>query len=112
MTDHSEGMSYLHNLPRRLVTMIGSVNLDQGANHVQGGRLVLDLDTHRAVVDGARDELHRLTLQEISRIRAATPDAVRMTGSLRIEDSAAGLADCALQMSALRARLEAFLGQR
>jgi lipopolysaccharide export system protein LptA len=36
----------------RLVTMIGGVNLDQGANHVQGGRLVLDLDTHRAVMDG------------------------------------------------------------
>jgi len=42
----------IYDVPRRLVTMIGSVNLDQGANHVQGGRLVLDLDTHRAVVDG------------------------------------------------------------
>ena len=42
----------IYDVPRRLVTMIGGVNLDQGANHVQGGRLVLDLDTHRAVVDG------------------------------------------------------------
>ena len=42
----------IYDVPRRLVTMIGSVNLDQGANHVQGGRLVLDLDTHHAVVDG------------------------------------------------------------
>ena len=42
----------IYDVPRRLVTMIGAVNLDQGANHVQGGRLVLDLDTHRAVVDG------------------------------------------------------------
>ena len=32
--------------------MIGGVTLDQGANHVQGGRLVLDLDSHRAVMDG------------------------------------------------------------
>ena len=32
--------------------MIGGVNLDQGANTVQGGRLVLDLDTGRAVMDG------------------------------------------------------------
>jgi len=49
-TAHSEFAIY--DVPRRLVTMIGAVNLDQGANHVQGGRLVLDLDTHRAVVDG------------------------------------------------------------
>jgi lipopolysaccharide export system protein LptA len=42
----------IYDVPRRLVTMIGGVNLDQGANHVQGGRLVLDLDTHRAVMDG------------------------------------------------------------
>jgi gamma-glutamylputrescine oxidase len=40
---------------------------------------------------------------EMGRIRAATPDAVRMTGSLRIEDTDAGRADCAKQAAALRA---------
>jgi glycine/D-amino acid oxidase-like deaminating enzyme len=47
--------------------------------------------------------LHRLTLDEMARMRAATPDAIRMTGSLRIEDTEAGIADCAAQAAALRA---------
>ena len=51
-TETATGQFAIYDVPRRLVTMIGAVNLDQGANHVQGGRLVLDLDTHRAVVDG------------------------------------------------------------
>ena len=51
-TETARSQYAIYDVPRRLVTMIGSVNLDQGANHVQGGRLVLDLDTHRAVVDG------------------------------------------------------------
>ncbi len=42
----------IYDLDRRLVTMIGGVVLDRGANHVQGGRLVLDLDSGRAVMDG------------------------------------------------------------
>jgi lipopolysaccharide export system protein LptA len=42
----------IYDLDTRLVTMIGSVRLTQGANHVQGGRLVLDLDSGRAVMDG------------------------------------------------------------
>ena len=42
----------IYDLDRRLVTMIGGVHLTQGANRVQGGRLVLDLDSHRAVMDG------------------------------------------------------------
>lgn len=42
----------IYDLDRRIVTMIGSVTLTQSANHVQGGRLVLDLDSHRAVMDG------------------------------------------------------------
>ena len=42
----------IYDVPRRIVTMIGAVTLDQGSNHVQGARLVLDLDSHRAVMDG------------------------------------------------------------
>ena len=42
----------IYDLDRRLVTMIGGVTLDRGQNHVQGGRLVLDLDTGRAVMEG------------------------------------------------------------
>ncbi|HWT11275.1 MAG TPA: LptA/OstA family protein [Allosphingosinicella sp.] len=42
----------IYDLDRRLVTMIGGVTLTRGESHVQGGRLVLDLDTGRAVMDG------------------------------------------------------------
>jgi len=44
----------IYDLDRRIVTMIGGVRLTQGANRVQGGRLVLDLDSGRAVMDGGR----------------------------------------------------------
>ena len=42
----------IYDLNRRLVTMIGDVTLTRGPSHVQGGRLVLDLDSGRAVMDG------------------------------------------------------------
>ena len=42
----------IYDLDRRLVTMIGGVTLTRGQSHVQGGRLVLDLDSGRAVMDG------------------------------------------------------------
>ena len=51
-TETARSQFAIYDVPRRIVTMIGGVNLDQGANHVQGGRLVLDLDSHRAVMDG------------------------------------------------------------
>ena len=42
----------IYDLDRRLVTMIGGVTLNRGESHVEGGRLVLDLDSGRAVMDG------------------------------------------------------------
>lgn len=51
-TETARSQFAIYDVPRRIITMIGGVNLDQGANHVQGGRLVLDLDSHRAVMDG------------------------------------------------------------
>ncbi len=42
----------IYDLDRRLVTMIGGVTLTRGQSHVQGGRLVLDLESGRAVMDG------------------------------------------------------------
>ncbi len=42
----------IYDLDRRLVTMIGAVSLDRGASNVRGGRLVLDLESGRAVMDG------------------------------------------------------------
>jgi len=42
----------IYDLDRRLVTMIGDVTLTRGQSQVHGGRLVLDLDSGRAVMDG------------------------------------------------------------
>ena len=44
--------SAIYDLNERIVTMLGNVQLNQGQNVVRGGRLVLDLDTGRAVMDG------------------------------------------------------------
>ena len=46
----------IYDLDRRLVTMIGAVTLTRGQSHVQGGRLVLDLDSGRAVLDGGTQD--------------------------------------------------------
>lgn len=43
----------VYDLNRRLITMIGAVTLEQGANTVRGGRLTINLDTGRAVIDGS-----------------------------------------------------------
>jgi lipopolysaccharide export system protein LptA len=51
-TETAQGNFAIYDVDRRLVTMIGNVRLVQGANRVQGGRLVLDLNSHRAVMDG------------------------------------------------------------
>jgi glycine/D-amino acid oxidase-like deaminating enzyme len=79
-----------------------------GAAGRNGGFLLAGLayPHHRMSALLGRDRaaaLYRLTLDEMDRIRAATPSAVGITGSLRIEDSEAGLADCAAHAEALRA---------
>jgi lipopolysaccharide export system protein LptA len=51
-TETAQGNFAIYDVDRRLVTMIGNVRLVQGTNRVQGGRLVLDLNSHRAVMDG------------------------------------------------------------
>lgn len=44
----------VYDLNRRVITMIGGVSLEQGGtNTVNGGRLTLNLDTGRAVIDGS-----------------------------------------------------------
>jgi lipopolysaccharide export system protein LptA len=61
-TETARSQYAIYDLPRGIVTMIGAVNLDQGSNHVQGGRLVLDLDSHRAVLDGGGRVTGRFTV--------------------------------------------------
>ena len=42
----------IYDLDRKLVTLIGNVQLNRENNQVNGSRLVIDLDSGRAVVDG------------------------------------------------------------
>ncbi len=52
--DQTARSSYaIYDLNRRVITMLGAVTLTQGTNTVNGGRLTLNLDTGRAVVDGS-----------------------------------------------------------
>lgn len=44
----------IYDLNRRLITMVGNVQLTQGGgNTVNGGRLTINLDTGRATIDGS-----------------------------------------------------------
>jgi lipopolysaccharide export system protein LptA len=43
----------IYDLNRRVMTMLGAVTLTQGGNKVNGGRLTINLDTGRAVIDGS-----------------------------------------------------------
>jgi lipopolysaccharide export system protein LptA len=43
----------IYDLNARVITMLGGVALTQGSNTVNGGRLTINLDTGRAVIDGA-----------------------------------------------------------
>jgi len=51
-SETARGQFAIYDLNKRIITMIGGVTLTRGASNVNGGRLVLDLDTGRAVVDG------------------------------------------------------------
>jgi lipopolysaccharide export system protein LptA len=42
----------VYDLDRRLITLIGNVQLNRDQNQVNGSRLVIDLDSGRAVIDG------------------------------------------------------------
>ncbi len=51
-TETARGQIAIYDLPRRIITMVGGVQLSQRGNVVNGGRLVIDLNSGRAVVDG------------------------------------------------------------
>jgi lipopolysaccharide export system protein LptA len=51
-TETAKGDFGIYDLNRKLITLIGNVQLNQQQNQVNGSRLVIDLDSGRAVVDG------------------------------------------------------------
>ncbi|SFS03224.1 LptA/OstA family protein [Sphingomonas jatrophae] len=52
-SETATGNIAIYDLNRRLITMLGNVVLTRGANQVKGGRLVMDLNSGRATVDGS-----------------------------------------------------------
>jgi lipopolysaccharide export system protein LptA len=51
-SETAKGDLGIYDLDRKLITLIGSVQLNRGDNQLNGSRLVIDLDSGRAVVDG------------------------------------------------------------
>ncbi|HEY0111593.1 MAG TPA: LptA/OstA family protein [Allosphingosinicella sp.] len=51
-SETARGDFAVYDLDGRIVTLVGGVSLVRGENRVNGGRLVLDLDSGRAVMDG------------------------------------------------------------
>jgi lipopolysaccharide export system protein LptA len=51
-SETAKGDFGIYDLDRRLITLIGKVQLTQGKNVINGQRLVINLDSGRAVVDG------------------------------------------------------------
>jgi lipopolysaccharide export system protein LptA len=51
-SETARGQYAIYDLNERLITLVGGVTLTRGESQVSGGRLVLDLDSGRAVMDG------------------------------------------------------------
>ena len=51
-SETARGNFGIYDLDKRLITLVGAVQLTRGGSQVSGSRLVIDLDTGRAVIDG------------------------------------------------------------
>jgi lipopolysaccharide export system protein LptA len=51
-TETVRGQFAIYDFGQRIITVLGNVTLTRGDSNVNGGRLVLELDTGRAVMDG------------------------------------------------------------
>ena len=51
-SETARGDFAVYDLDRKLITLIGGVQLSRGGSQINGARLVIDLDTGRAVIDG------------------------------------------------------------
>jgi lipopolysaccharide export system protein LptA len=51
-SETAKGDFAVYDLEDGLITMVGNVRLERGGSHLSGGRLTIDLDSGRAVMDG------------------------------------------------------------
>ncbi|MEO8618189.1 MAG: LptA/OstA family protein [Sphingomicrobium sp.] len=51
-SETARGNFATYDLDKGLITMVGDVRLDRGGSNLNGGRLVIDLNTGRATMDG------------------------------------------------------------
>lgn len=51
-SETARGSFGIYDLDRRLITLVGNVQLSRGGSQINGSRLVIDLDSGRAVIDG------------------------------------------------------------
>ena len=51
-SETARGDFAVYDLDQGLITMVGNVRLERGGSFLNGGRLTIDLDTGRAVMDG------------------------------------------------------------
>lgn len=51
-SETARGNFGIYDLDKRLITLVGDVQLNRGGSRVMGSRLVIDLDSGRAVIDG------------------------------------------------------------
>jgi lipopolysaccharide export system protein LptA len=51
-SETARGDFAIYDLDQSLITMVGNVRLERAGSHLSGGRLTIDLDTGRAVMDG------------------------------------------------------------
>jgi gamma-glutamylputrescine oxidase len=88
------------------VAGIDATQVGGGAAGRNGGFFLAGLaDFHHVLAEQLGHEraaaLYRLTLEEMDRMAAETPTAIRRTGSLRIATTPAEAADCAAQRTAM-----------
>ena len=96
----------LHRLGARVVG-IDAGTIGGGAAGRNGGFLLAGIAAFHHEASGAHGRERaarawRLTLEELERIAAETPEAVRRTGTLRIAIDDAELADCEAQLALMR----------
>ena len=51
-SETAKGSFGIYDLNRKLITLVGDVQLERGGSRINGSRLVIDLNSGRAVIDG------------------------------------------------------------